>query len=299
MPNEPTTIQLLLHDLVLSGLFFIVLPWWFLISRAREENRPLFPHTAKWNPQFDVLDVIIVISTTIITPSFFLIPKLALVDIGQVGTHFGSGSMLLVSAVTSGGVLIGTILAACLMLLRHRTLTSISLSPMPVMNLLGISLVAIILFIPLTYAANGIVSLLVPYSHPLLESLSSQKSVDSLWLAVFSAVIVAPVTEEFMFRGVLFGFFQRMERYVTTRTGTALVSIGISSRSTDKLPIIATVGSGLIFGLLHWGHGAAWIPLTLLGIALAYLTHRTGNLLPAIAVHMTLNAFSTVIQFSV
>ena len=207
--------------------------------------------------------------------------------------------MLLVSATSSVGVLIGTILAACSMLLRHGSLSSVRLTPMPLMTLIGISLVAIVLFIPLTYIANGIVSLLVPYSHPLLESLSTQRSTFSLWLAVFSAVIVAPISEEFMFRGVLFGFFQRIERYFTTRIGTPLVSNGIFSRSTRNLPYFAILASGLIFGLLHWGHGAAWIPLSLLGMALAYLTHRTGNLLPAIAVHMTLNGFSTVIQFTV
>ena len=298
MPGEPTTSQLL-QSLILFGAIFVALPWWFVVSRALRRHTPVFPHTAKWESQFDFLDVIIIIFASVLLPSFFLLPKLILVSGSNPDLQITSGSMLLVSATSSVGVLIGTILAACSMLLRHGSLSSVRLTPMPLMNLIGISLVAIILFIPLTYIANGIVSLLVPYSHPLLESLSTQRSTFSLWLAVFSAVIVAPISEEFMFRGVLFGFFQRIERYFTTRIGTPLVSNGIFSRSTRNLPYFAILASGLIFGLLHWGHGAAWIPLSLLGMALAYLTHRTGNLLPAIAVHMTLNGFSTVIQFTV
>ena len=298
MPGEPTTSDLL-QELFLFGAIFVALPWWFLVSRARKTNTPVFAHTAKWESQFDVLDVIIIIFASVLLPSIFFLPKLIVVGDSNPGLQITSGSMLLVSAISSVGVLIGTVLAACAMLLRHGTLSSVRLTPMPLMNLIGISFVAIILFIPLTYIANGIVSLLVPYSHPLLESLSSQKSTYSLGLAVFSAVIVAPVSEEFMFRGVLFGFFQRIERYATTFIGTPLVSNGIFSRSTRNLPYFAILASGLIFGLLHWGHGAAWIPLSLLGMALAYLTHRTGNLLPAIAVHMTLNGFSTVIQFTV
>ena len=298
MPGEPTTSDLL-RSLFLFGAIFVALPWWFLVSRARKTNTPVFAHTAKWESQFDLLDVIIIIFASVLLPSFFLLPKLILVSGSNPDLQITSGSMLLVSAISSVGVLIGTILAACSMLLRHGSLSSVRLTPMPLMTLIGISLVAIVLFIPLTYIANGIVSLLVPYSHPLLESLSSQRSTYSLWLAVFSAVIVAPISEEFMFRGVLFGFFERIERYFTTRIGTPLVSNGIFSRSTRNLPYFAILASGLIFGLLHWGHGAAWIPLSLLGMALAYLTHRTGNLLPAIAVHMTLNGFSTVIQFTV
>ena len=298
MPGEPTTSQLL-QSLILFGAIFVALPWWFVVSRALRRHTPVFPHTAKWESQFDLLDVIIIIFASVLLPSFFLLPKLILVSGSNPDLQITSGSMLLVSATSSVGVLIGTILAACSMLLRHGSLSSVRLTPMPLMNLIGISLVAIILFIPLTYIANGIVSLLVPYSHPLLERLSSQRSTYSLWLAVFSAVIVAPISEEFMFRGVLFGFFERIERYFTTRIGTPLVSNGIFSRSTRNLPYFAILASGLIFGLLHWGHGAAWIPLSLLGMALAYLTHRTGNLLPAIAVHMTLNGFSTVIQFTV
>ena len=298
MPGEPTTSQLL-QSLILFGAIFVALPWWFVVSRALRRHTPVFPHTAKWVSQFDFLDVIIIIFASVLLPSFFLLPKLILVSGSNPDLQITSGSMLLVSATSSVGVLIGTILAACSMLLRHGSLSSVRLTPMPLMNLIGISLVAIILFIPLTYIANGIVSLLVPYSHPLLESLSSQRSTYSLWLAVFSAVIVAPISEEFMFRGVLFGFFERIERYFTTRIGTPLVSNGIFSRSTRNLPYFAILASGLIFGLLHWGHGAAWIPLSLLGMALAYLTHRTGNLLPAIAVHMSLNGFSTVIQFTI
>ena len=298
MPGEPTTSQLL-QSLILFGAIFVALPWWFVVSRALRRHTPVFPHTAKWESQFDLLDVIIIIFASVLLPSFFLLPKLILVSGSNPDLQITSGSMLLVSATSSVGVLIGTILAACSMLLRHGSLSSVRLTPMPLMNLIGISLVAIILFIPLTYIANGIVSLLVPYSHPLLESLSTQRSTFSLWLAVFSAVIVAPISEEFMFRGVLFGFFQRIERYFTTRIGTPLVSNGIFSRSTRNLPYFAILASGLIFGLLHWGHGAAWIPLSLLGMALAYLTHRTGNLLPAIAVHMSLNGFSTVIQFTI
>ena len=298
MPGEPTTSDLL-RELFLFGAIFVALPWWFLVSRARKTNTPVFAHTAKWESQFDVLDVIIIIFASVLLPSFFVLPKLIVVGDSNPGLQITSGSMLLVSAISSVGVLIGTVLAACAMLLRHGTLSSVRLTPMPLMNLIGVSFVAIILFIPLTLITNGIVSLLVPYSHPLLESLSSQKSTFSLGLAVFSAVIVAPVSEEFMFRGVLFGFFQRIERYCITFIGTPLVSNGIFSRSTRNLPYFAILASGLIFGLLHWGHGAAWIPLSLLGMALAYLTHRTGNLLPAIAVHMTLNGFSTVIQFTV
>ena len=137
MPGEPTTSDLL-RELFLFGAIFVALPWWFLVSRARTRNTPVFAHSAKWESQFDVLDVIIIIFASVLLPSIFFLPKLIVVGDSNPGLQITSGSMLLVSAISSVGVLIGTVLAACAMLLRHGTLSSVRLTPMPLMTLIGI-----------------------------------------------------------------------------------------------------------------------------------------------------------------
>jgi membrane protease YdiL (CAAX protease family) len=55
------------------------------------------------------------------------------------------------------------------------------------------------------------------------------------------------------------------------------------------LPIAA---SSLIFALMHFSHGLAWIPLTILALGLGFIYQRTHRILPSITVHFCLNALS-------
>ena len=50
--------------------------------------------------------------------------------------------------------------------------------------------------------------------------------------------------------------------------------------------------SSIIFALMHFSHGLAWIPLTVLAFGLGYIYQRTHRILPSIVVHFCLNAFS-------
>ena len=50
--------------------------------------------------------------------------------------------------------------------------------------------------------------------------------------------------------------------------------------------------SSLIFALMHFSHGLAWIPLTILAFGLGYIYQRTHRILPSITVHFCLNGLS-------
>ncbi len=50
--------------------------------------------------------------------------------------------------------------------------------------------------------------------------------------------------------------------------------------------------SSILFALVHYSHGLAWIPLTLLAFGLGYIYQRTHRILPSITVHFCLNGFS-------
>jgi membrane protease YdiL (CAAX protease family) len=89
---------------------------------------------------------------------------------------------------------------------------------------------------------------------------------------LFSSVIVAPVFEEIVFRGFLFQGLRK-------KTGAVWAGI------------ISTV----FFALIHtqydlWG----WISVGLTGAAACYLTHRTGSLKSAIALHALTNLIITL-----
>lgn len=84
------------------------------------------------------------------------------------------------------------------------------------------------------------------------------------YLFVF-AVIVAPWVEEGVFRGVLYPFIRDL-----------------------GYPRLAYWGTAIVFGLIHLNR-AAFLPLTLFGLSLAWLYQRTGNLLAPVTAHALFN----------
>ena len=95
---------------------------------------------------------------------------------------------------------------------------------------------------------------------------SNALSLRSKALLFLFLLIEAPVLEELLFRGVLFG--------------------GL----TKIMPIWpAILLSGLVFAVIHI-NAATLIPLWFLGAAFAWLYVRTGTLLAPMAVHFTFNA---------
>ena len=112
----------------------------------------------------------------------------------------------------------------------------------------------------------GQLNRLVPYHHPILDFLATQQGSSGLLLTIASAVVVAPVAEEFFFRGVLQGWLARVA------------------------PPLAIPVSAVAFGLAHLDHGLGWIPLVGFGVATGYLTRQTGSLVASIAMHAGFNA---------
>lgn len=98
----------------------------------------------------------------------------------------------------------------------------------------------------------------------------------SAWMRVymiFFAVVLAPVGEEFLFRGVLFPFVKQL-----------------------GWPRLAWVGVNLLFALIHVNLPTL-VPLFVLALVLTWLYARTDRLLVPIAAHSLFNAANLVILF--
>lgn len=67
---------------------------------------------------------------------------------------------------------------------------------------------------------------------------------------------------------------------------------GESSGAPSKIFWPPIIISSILFALVHLGHGPAPVPLFFLALLLGYLFQRTHRILPCIALHMALNAFS-------
>jgi membrane protease YdiL (CAAX protease family) len=94
---------------------------------------------------------------------------------------------------------------------------------------------------------------------------------------------VAPMAEEFFFRGFFFGALRNMP-----------VRLG----RHDLGPWIAAVLTGILFGLAHLGSAPAefLVPLGFLGFVLCLVRWRTGSLYPCMALHSANNALALGVQ---
>ncbi len=91
----------------------------------------------------------------------------------------------------------------------------------------------------------------------------------SIWTVVYLgvfAVVIAPVAEEFIFRGMLFPFVKRL-----------------------GFPKLAWFGVSFLFALIHL-NAPTFVPLFALALALTWLYDRTDNLLAPITAHALFNA---------
>jgi membrane protease YdiL (CAAX protease family) len=90
------------------------------------------------------------------------------------------------------------------------------------------------------------------------------------YLGVFT-VVIAPVAEEFIFRGMLYPFIKQLGR-----------------------PRLAWLGVSFLFALIHWD-AAAFVPLFLLALVLTWLYEKTDNLLVPIGAHAFFNAVNLLL----
>ena len=147
---------------------------------------------------------------------------------------------------------------------------------------------------------NMIVAQLIPYHHPVTDTLAQQSDWQISLLLFVSAAIVTPVLEELLFRMLLQGGLQ-----VAAEGLPAVPGVDVRSDSqgesmeawnpTKRWPILV---SSLVFALLHLGQGGAPIPLFFLAVGLGFLYQRTGRLTPCIVVHMLLNGTMLLLEFS-
>jgi membrane protease YdiL (CAAX protease family) len=89
--------------------------------------------------------------------------------------------------------------------------------------------------------------------------------------------VIAPMAEEFFFRGFLFGALRRLP---------------VRLAGYELGPWLAAAIVGILFGLAHTGSASSQylVPLGFLGFVLCLLRWRTGSLYPCMALHSANNA---------
>ena len=126
----------------------------------------------------------------------------------------------------------------------------------------------------LSIAVNLVsVRLFGPHPQSLIETFGAHRGAGPYAMDLIASALVAPIAEEALFRGVLFG--------------------GLSQR----MPVWgAATASALLFALFH-GLGVV-LPIFVLGLGLAYVYARTGTIWASMTTHALVNAVSVTVLFA-
>lgn len=173
-----------------------------------------------------------------------------------------------------------------------------------------------------------------PKKHPLEEMVRGGLDFDIAYLAVLSAIVLAPAVEEFLFRGVVQGWLTRVfVRWATAKVaetshewlgepvagdasaedlvvdsasvGAVSVDDGRTDHAhTEDLPAVPAWATFMPIALTSAAfavaHSAQWpapIPIFVLSLALGVIYQRTGSLTASFVVHALFNGFSTLLLF--
>ena len=104
-----------------------------------------------------------------------------------------------------------------------------------------------------------------------METILNAKSAGLRVYLIFFAIVIAPLAEEFFFRGLLF---------------SAAKKIG--------WPKCGWLGASLLFAAIH-GSAPVFLPLFVFALVLAWLYEKTEGLLAPIAAHAGFNAINVII----
>ena len=163
----------------------------------------------------------------------------------------------------------------------------------------GIGVACFVLVGPLVFALQAALVVLLEFEskHPLIELIKDDKS--AFQMCAFLAVVVAPISEELIFRGFLQGWLERLplfradfDSFLFGRRQTdeeSDILFQESQGNSHPVALLPIVISSAIFAAMHWSHGPDPIPLFFLALALGYMYQRTHRLLPCMIVHACLN----------
>ncbi len=183
----------------------------------------------------------------------------------------------------------------------------------------GIGMVACLAALAPVYGVQRLMLLLFgPSEHPLVEMVTgAEPNVGLVLLATITAVVVAPISEEILFRLLLQGWLEKREdrRVRVSDDGTPdestiqawktsledsaepLIAIRTAQRGVFGLPYgwAPILISSLLFAAAHYGYGPDPVAIFFLAIILGYIYQRTHRIVPCIVAHALFNSLAMLV----
>ena len=305
---------------------------WVFIARRRKTQgyflRPGPPREPRWDGMLAVTCFLI----HLILPAFMIeafrhVPGALPVTEAGVWTSEAISFSAGIAAISTIASLV--IILVLLRLVAGTKLSDFGFNASKPLSSLATGAIAFFAIAPFIYGMQFFLSHFFTYQHPIIEALQSDDSTN-LWIwSTISVVLVAPIAEEFLFRGILQGLIEKIERHHlvgkllarspeaptpfadnvaenATQDGDNPYQPPSNHESTGEAEHASLLGTtspfmwrpivitSLFFAMCHITHGSAPIPLFFLSLTLGYLYQRTQNIIPCIALHFLVNLSSMV-----
>lgn len=229
----------------------------------------------------------------------------------------------LIGMIVLNSIATGLAALAVLLWLRLQGVSFSAAGFIPTPRHLAIGFAGAIMILPPVMLLQAILASQIAYEHPLLEVLKEKIPLRVMIAMAISSSIVAPLVEEFYFRGLMQGWLEKISvKFGSNKSSRAEIMGFPSVTSNEDLASIQLENNvrpeeachsaammpeikrafwpGLLtsamFALVHAGQGPAPFSLFFLALGIAYLYTKTGSIWPGIVVHFVLNATTTSVM---
>ncbi len=116
-------------------------------------------------------------------------------------------------------------------------------------------------------------------------------SVSSIWLLVVALVIVAPIYEELVFRGIIWSALK--DQFSSRYVASSLSAAEFAKKSESHGALMASLITSLVFAIMHLQYGIYEIStIIVLALIFSYARYKSGSLLLPILLHIINNGLA-------
>lgn len=209
--NPITALCLLAFMLGVFAFIAGTITCWTVLGIQLWKKRTILP-VLPWTPRvWGLADLVIAVILIVVCQTLLSVWAVNTLKIDTSQMQDGGRAPLTLAAIVSASYLIATACTILWIALRHRVGTQhFGFHRLGLLRHWLIGAVAALTCLPFIYALSAAVTLSfnAKYEHPILDAMRESGSLTSYLLAVFAAVLCAPIAEEFLFRVLIQGWLQ-------------------------------------------------------------------------------------------
>lgn len=235
--NQELLALLGLIVLAIAGVVLTIgLVTWARVFSCIKDGRPILPHEPRRLAVWGLFDLLAFVA-------IFITLDVAAINIATsqgmnlTEEPISPQNSMFVMLMESSALMATSGLSVALIKFRSNySWSELGLSPKQLTYDIRIGAIAFCALAIPTYLIQSLLVQFWPSEHPLIEALKENPTLTSLSIAIFSAVVAAPLVEEFLFRGLFQGWLEKLfDQHLGTR----------------PLPI-----QNLLFGASRWRENA-------------------------------------------